>query len=205
MKKVLITLLILFIVLVILFVFLFNSHKTTTQTSSTVQKPSATVVSNKNKIMTISSSVFANNGIIPTNNTCDGKGVNPPLTFDGIPSITKSLAVLMDDRDVPKNLKPEGIFNHWVIYNIEPHVTKIAENSTPPGTQGLNGSGKIGFTPPCPPDREHRYFITLYALDTKLAFTNPTKVTKQMVLDKMQGHIIDQAQLMGRYNRPQNK
>jgi Raf kinase inhibitor-like YbhB/YbcL family protein len=204
MKKALLIILLLIIISLVYF-FVSDSHQTITQKTSTLQKSSATIVPKKNENMTISSSAYENNSIIPSKYTCDGEGVNPPLTFEGVPEGTKSLAMLMDDPDVPKNLLPAGVFDHWVIYNIDPKATEIKENSPPPGSQGLNGAGKLGFTPPCPPDREHRYFFRLYALDTKVEFDDPAKVTKQMVIDKMQGHVIDQVELVGRYNRPQNQ
>ncbi len=154
--------------------------------------------------MTISSVAFKNKGTILAKYTCDGESINPPLKFEKVPSDAKSLVMLMDDPDVPKNLKPDGVFDHWVIYNIDPSVKEIAENSVPKGAQGLNGAGQVKYTGPCPPDREHRYFFKLFALDTSLDFSDPSKVTKQMVLDKMQGHIIDQAELIGLYNRSKN-
>lgn len=155
--------------------------------------------------MTITSPAFENNTTIPIQYTCDGKGINPPLTFGNVLRQTKSLVMLMDDPDVPKNLQPDGVFDHWTIYNINPKVAEIKENNEPPGTQGLNGSGQVGYTPACPPDREHRYFFRLYALDEKLDFPDASKVTKEMVSEKMQGHILESAQLIGLYNRPQNK
>lgn len=201
---------IIFIILAVLLigkgVFLFiNSHKPITQTTSTPQRSSVTL-SHKEKAMTITSTAFADHTTIPTKYTCDGQGVNPPLMFENVSPNAKSLALLVDDPDVPKNLKQDGVFDHWVLYNIDPQVSKIDENNVPSGAaQGLNGAGQEKFTPPCPPDRQHRYFFNLYALDTMLGFPAQTKVTKQMVLDAMKGHIIQQVQLIGVYNRPQNK
>lgn len=159
----------------------------------------------KKDTMEITSPAFINNTSIPIKYTCDGEGINPPLDFSDIPSGTKSLVMLMDDPDVPKKLYPSGVFDHWVIYNIEPGVTSIKENSTPPGIQGLNGSDKIGYYPSCPPDKQHRYFFNLYALNIMLSFSDPSTVTKQMVIDAMKDHIIEESQLVGLYNRPGNK
>jgi hypothetical protein len=103
----------------------------------------------------------------------------------------------MDDPDVPKNLLPSGLFVHWVVYNMPAETSAIAENSAPPGSQGLNGSGKPNFTAPCPPDREHRYFFKLYALDAVLNFDRPP--TKDNLEAAMSGHTIGQAELMGTY------
>lgn len=150
--------------------------------------------------MHIKSSAFEHNESLPKNYSCDGEGVNPPLQFSDIPASAKSLVLLMDDPDVPKYLKPDGMWDHWVVYNMEPTVTEIAENSTPPGMMGLNSGGQPGFYAACPPDRQHRYFFKLYALDTKLTFDSD-QVTKHMVEQAMEGHVIEKAELIGLYER----
>src|SRR5262245_34930143 len=98
--------------------------------------------------MTISSPAFKNNESIPAKYTCDGENVNLPLNFSGVPAQAKSLAMLMDDPDVPKNLKPDGVFDHWTIFNIPSTASGISENSTPPGVQGKNGAGASKYTGP---------------------------------------------------------
>ncbi len=153
--------------------------------------------------MEITSSAFAAGGAIPAQYTCDGKNISVPLAFSGVPAGAKSLALTMDDPDVPKNLKPDGMFDHWVVFNMPPDTAGIAENSTPPGVQGSNGAGKAAYTGPCPPDREHRYFFKLYALDIMLDL--PAGATKAQIEAAVQGHVLTQAELMGRYNRPSNK
>ena len=205
MKKVFIV--ILFILLIgSVYSFLFTSHKSITLNTATIQKPSATIIPKKSNSMTITSSAFENNSPIPSKYTCDGESINPPLSIENVPSQAKSLVMLMDDPDVPKNLLPAGVFDHWVVYNIPPTVHEIGENSVPQGvSQGLNGAGQEKYIGPCPPDREHRYFFKLYALDEELKFDNPSKVTMQMVITAMQGHIIEETELIGLYNRPQNK
>lgn len=167
-----------------------NTTKTSTETNQTITPTNA---------MTITSTAFEHNELIPAKYTCDGENINPPLTFSNLPQNAKSFVLLMDDPDVPKNLKPDGVFDHWVVYNIPPTTKEFAENSAPPGTQGTNGAGKAAYTGPCPPDREHRYFFKLYALDTELDFPNPP--SKSQVEQAMQGHIIAQSELMGRYNK----
>src|SRR5437870_4175246 len=99
----------------------------------------------------ISSTVFVNKGIIPSKYTCDGENVNPPITIEDIPAGTKSLALIMDDPDAPN-----GIFDHWIIWNIRP-MEMIIEN-TVPGTEGKNSFGKMKYQGPCPPEgKAHRY------------------------------------------------
>jgi Raf kinase inhibitor-like YbhB/YbcL family protein len=161
-------------------------------------------LTNSSNPMRITSTAFSANATIPTQYTCDGQNINPPLAFSDIPPNAKTLVLLVDDPDVPKNLIPSGVFDHWVVYNITPGTNEIPENSSAVGTQGKNGAGKVGYTGPCPPDKEHRYFFKLYALDTTLEFSDAP--TKQQVETAMQNHIIGQAELVGRYNRrPQNQ
>jgi Raf kinase inhibitor-like YbhB/YbcL family protein len=144
----------------------------------------------------ISSPVFAANGSIPSKYTCDGPGMNPPLMFISIPAKTQSLALIVDDPDVPKDLVPSGVFDHWLIWDLPPDTTGFGEGA---GKGGINGMGQTGYLGPCPPDREHRYFFKLYALDTKLT---AVKIANKKDLETaMQGHVIQRAELMGKYQR----
>lgn len=154
-----------------------------------------------NTSMEITSTAFTDGGLIPQKYTCNGDNVNPPLTFSGVPSQSVSLVLLMDDPDVPTDLRPDGNFDHWVAFNIPPKKAGIAEGTNPgQSIIGKNSRGENAYTGPCPPDREHRYFFKLYALDIKLDLDR--NATKQDVLNAMEGHIDDQAVLMGRYDQP---
>ena len=150
--------------------------------------------------LTLGSSAFGNGQAIPSEYTCDGDNVNPPLTIGGVPEGTRSLALVMDDPDVPKQLKPDGVFDHWTLFNISPSTREISENGSA-GTAGANGSGKSEYTGPCPPPQyepsEHRYFFRLYALDGELDL--PAGASKKEGLGGMEGHIIRQTQLMCLY------
>lgn len=149
--------------------------------------------------MKLISSAFPDHGIIPSLYTCEGKNINPPLEISGVPSGAKSLVLIIDDPDVPKTLRPDGNYDHWIVFNIPPSIHQIAEHSVPGGVQGRNTGGKNQYTGPCPPDREHRYFFKLYALDSLLDL--PVGATKTEVEQAMRGHIIAQCQLMGRYEK----
>ena len=156
--------------------------------------------------LSITSPAFENDGVIPAKYTCDGGNMNPPLTISDIPEGTVSLAIIMDDPDVPKVLKPDGMFDHWVVYSIpvEPGQTllEIPEASAP-GVQGVNGRGQEAYTGPCPPPEyepsEHRYFFKVYALSTELTFLAPPAKTE--VEAAMNGFIIGSSELIGRYAR----
>lgn len=151
--------------------------------------------------MRVTSPVFEENGTLPIAHTCDGAGINPPLIFADVPEGARSLALIVDDPDVPRNLRPDGLFVHWALWNIDPAIMGIEKNSVPQGAiEGLTTRGVPGFVPACPPDREHRYFFKLYALDTFLNL--PGTAGKDELEKSMQDHILATATLMARYDRP---
>ncbi len=155
--------------------------------------------------MKLESSAFKNNESIPSKYTCDATSPpNPPLAISNVPAGIKSLALTMDDPDVPKALRPDGVFDHWVLFNISPDIVTIPEGAKI-GTGGNNSTGKPGYVGPCPPSQyepsEHRYFFRIYALDTELNLKEGA--SKSEVLTAMNGHILAQAELVGRYRRVQ--
>lgn len=149
--------------------------------------------------LTITSPSFQMNSTIPALFTCDGKNISPELNFSNIPDGTQSLALIMEDPDVPKTIRADGMWNHWIAWNISPQTTRVEEGKTPPGIVGINTSGKTAYTGPCPPDREHRYIFTLYALNAM--FSLPKNSTKEELLKTIAPHIIEKATLIGLYNR----
>jgi len=149
--------------------------------------------------MKLSSPVFSHEGKIPSKYTCDGENTNPALEFSDIPKNAKSLVLIMEDPDVPEHLRADGMWNHWVVFNIPLETKGVGENQEPPGIEGITTSKKLKYGGPCPPDREHRYFFKLFALDTMLNL--PQGSTKEQVLDAIKGHILAEAELMGKYQR----
>ncbi len=152
--------------------------------------------------MKLVSSAFEHEGKIPSKYTCDGENVNPPLEFSDIPPNAKSLALIMDDPDIPDFVKQKfniSVWDHWVAFNIPPDTKGVNENQEPKGTAGITTSNKLKYGGPCPPDREHRYFFKLYALDTTL--TLKEGATKEQVLEAIKGHVLAEAELMGKYQR----
>jgi hypothetical protein len=149
--------------------------------------------------MKLTSRAFKEGEKIPSKYTCDGENINPPLDITDIPQGTVSLVFIMDDPDVPKFVRADGMYDHWIIFNLPPDLKTIPENATLSGTLGKNTSGQDAYTGPCPPDREHRYFFKLYALKTSLSL--PQGATKANVEKAMKDHIIDKTMLMGRYER----
>tara|TARA_Y100000031_G_C8170649_1_gene361626 strand:- start:35 stop:589 length:555 start_codon:yes stop_codon:yes gene_type:complete len=149
--------------------------------------------------MKLTSSAFEHNGKIPSEYTCDWEDVSPELNIDEVPSNAKSLALIMDDPDVPKNLRPDGMWVHWVVWNIPVNTKTIPRATEPEGMGGNSNFGRAGYGGPCPPDREHRYFFKLYALDIELDL--PEGSTKEELEKAMEGHIIEKTELIGLYER----
>jgi len=147
----------------------------------------------------ITSPAFVMNGSIPARFTCDGKGISPELVFENAPLGTQSFALTMEDPDVPTSIRADGMWNHWIVWNMPPATSGIKEGGTPPGIVGTNTGGKTAYQGPCPPDREHRYVFTLYALDSMLSLASGT--TKEELLKAIEPHLIERSTLIGRYAR----
>ena len=121
--------------------------------------------------------------------------VNPELVIEDIPEGTKSLALIMDDPDAPM-----GTWVHWVVWNIPPDVSTIPEDWNAAGCEvGLNSWRKNEYGGPCPPSGTHRYYFKLYALDTVLEL--PDNSGKEELTQAMRGHILEEAILMGTYQK----
>ncbi len=148
----------------------------------------------------VSSSAFQAGELIPKKFTCDGEEVSPPIAWSDVPKETKSVALISDDPDAPR-----GTWVHWVIFNIPPNAKGLPENIQPRSTlpdgsrQGMNDSREIGYGGPCPPSGTHRYYFKVYALNTTL--TLESGATKAQLLKAMEGHILGEGEVMGRYKR----
>jgi Raf kinase inhibitor-like YbhB/YbcL family protein len=154
--------------------------------------------------LTLKSTDFAHQGEIPKVCTCDGNESSPALSWSGVSQNTKSLVLIVDDPDAPDPAKPKMTWVHWVLYNIPPTVTElpraIAEKDLPAGIQqGKNDWKRTGYRGPCPPTGKHRYFHKLYALNTELSDLH--QPDKSQLEKAMEGHIIEQAELSGTYQR----
>jgi len=152
-------------------------------------------------LLEVTSTAFEEGSTIPAEYTCDGPNLSPPLSWSAPPAGTQSQALICDDPDAPA-----GTWVHWVLYDLPPEATELPEGLPPDeelaagGTQGANDSKKVGYGGPCPPKgSDHRYFFKLYALDTELNLS--PGATKKELLEAMEGHILAQGQLMGRYQR----
>ena len=154
--------------------------------------------------MHLSSSAFSENSAIPAQFTCQGADRSPPLAWTDVPAGTKSFALIVDDPDAPDPAAPKTTWVHWVLYNLPPETTALAEgmgaSTLPKGSrEGLNDWKATGYRGPCPPIGRHRYFFKLYALDTVLPdLHQPTKAKLEAA---MEGHILVKAELIGTYEK----
>lgn len=157
--------------------------------------------------MQLTSAAFKNGGLIPPKYTCNGENISPPFVWSDVPSQTKSFVFICEDPDLPTALKEKfQIWDHWVLYNIPAHVSHLEEggqNLPPEACHGLNTWKKEGYGGPCPPDKEHRYYFKLFALNTLLSFSHTPIKTE--ILAAMHGHVLAEATLIGHYNQPQNQ
>jgi Raf kinase inhibitor-like YbhB/YbcL family protein len=145
--------------------------------------------------MTITSTAFQNGEPIPAEYGVDGRNVNPPLTFSEVPPEAKSLLLIVEDPDAPN-----GIFTHWILYNMSPAVLQILEGELPLGAQqATNDFGALGYGGPKPPAGEtHRYVFRLLALDITLKDARPTD-RRAEITTLLEGHVIAEAAIVGMF------
>jgi hypothetical protein len=160
--------------------------------------PAATVAGGVT--MKLTSSAFAEGAMIPVKYTCDGEDISPSLAWTDVPGGARALILICEDPDAPA-----GTWVHWVAFNLAPDMGGLPEGVPPDktlktdGVQGTNSWRRIGYGGPCPPGGTHRYYFKLYALDNTLSLAS--NATAKDVQAAMRGHILAEAQLMGRYKR----
>ena len=147
-------------------------------------------------VLILESKAFVNGGTIPKKYGYKHGNISPPLTINGIPENTSSLAIIMDDPDAASAVGK--VWVHWVVWNIDPKNTEFNENSIPTNCiEGKTDFGEIGYGGPAPPDKEHTYIFKLYALDQKLDIHKGA--TKKEIESLMKNHIITETMLQGTY------
>jgi len=149
--------------------------------------------------MILESEDFRNGERIPPRFTCDGADVSPRLTWREAPADAVTFALVVDDPDAPR-----GTWVHWVVFDLPATTSGLAEGagaaSLPAGTvQGTNTWGRRSYGGPCPPSGTHRYFFKLYALDGRVDLG--ADATSEALAAAMQGRILAETTLMGRYAR----
>jgi Raf kinase inhibitor-like YbhB/YbcL family protein len=150
--------------------------------------------------MKVTSSAFSEGTMIPNKFTCDDINISPPLEWSQVPEGTKTFAIICNDPDAPA-----GDWVHWVLYNLPPNISEFKENVpkveilSNGAIQGKNDFGRIGYGGPCPPGGTHRYYFRVYALTKELYVK--AGITKTELLKAMEGSILAEGELMGRYKR----
>ena len=148
-------------------------------------------------IFSLESQTFENGEVIPKKYGYKNGNYSPPLKISNIPKNTLSLALIMDDPDAVAAVG--RIWVHWVVWNIDPKINELKENSIPSSCiEGKTDFREIGYGGPAPPDKEHTYIFRLYALDVKLDSARGS--TKNQVEEDMKNHIIAETCLKGRYS-----
>ena len=163
--------------------------------------------------ITLRSAAFTVGGKIPEKFTCDGPNHSPPLEWSGVPNSARSLVLICEDPDAPGQT-----WSHWVAFNLPIELKALKEavpadetipttfmDGSPPGgdqpeaRQGTNDFGKTGYGGPCPPSRTHHYYFRLYAIDTELKLDS--RATRTDVIKAIEGRIVAEGFLMGKYQR----
>ena len=146
---------------------------------------------------TLSSPEFSHGGLIPASCSCDGDNISPQLDWLHPPEGTRSFALIVDDPD-----SPQRTFTHWVLFDIPASTSTLARGKTEVGVAGRNDFQQRGYGGPCPPPQHdaHRYFFKLFALDRE-TLELKGGATRSAVEQAIQGHILGQTELMGRYRR----
>lgn len=144
--------------------------------------------------MKIISKNFTHNSELPKKFSCDGEGGIPHLEWSEFPKKTRSFALVVKDPDAPM-----GEFIHWMIYNIPTKINFIEEGTTnlKEAAACQNHGGLTEYINPCPPSGSHRYIFTVFAL----GIDNLQGLTKETFESDIKPHIVDQAEIIGTYQR----
>lgn len=145
---------------------------------------------------------FEEGGWIPDRNTGFGEDLSPEFHIEGIDSEAVTMVLTLDDLGHP--LEPG--YNHWIAWNISP--TECIPEGIPKGSvieepihleQGM-AYGKHCYHGPKPPfNWNHEYLFTLYTLDCGLQADSKSK--REDILKLAEGHILQKAELRGKYQR----
>lgn len=141
--------------------------------------------------LAVTSTAFTEGDTIPSQFTCDGTDLSPPLEWSGAPDATVAFAVIVDDPDA------RG-FIHWAVADIPADRTSLEEGAAS-GTEGSNDFGRAGYGGPCPPSGSHRYVFTVYALSEATGLAPGFSADE--LRDAMKGKVLGTGQLAASYRR----
>lgn len=150
------------------------------------------------------STAFQNGQPIPREYTCDGANVSPQLSWQNIPNGTKSLALIVDDPDAQAVIGKT--FVHWMVINIPAEMAELTQGVTIKNIghaqELLNDYHKVTYGGPCPPDKQHTYYFTLFALSQPIENINfAPPITAEQFRQELRGSILGQAILTGVYTK----
>jgi Raf kinase inhibitor-like YbhB/YbcL family protein len=145
----------------------------------------------------VSSSAFDQGSVIPTRYTGEGQDVSPALNWSALPEGTREIALVCDDPDAPR----PAPWVHWVLYKIPANRTGLPEGDAEGAFEGENDFGRRGYGGPMPPKGHgvHHYHFKVYALEAELEAV--AGLTKDQLLEVMEGHVLDEGELVGTYER----
>ena len=139
---------------------------------------------------------------IPSQYTCDGADISPPLAWSGVPGGTQSLVLVVDDPDAPS-----GVFRHWAVFDIPAGSSglDVGYSAARPATgfhEARNDFGKPGYGGPCPPKGHgvHHYHFRLFAI-RRPSLNLEDSATALEVLNAVQPYVIERTELVGTYRR----
>jgi len=147
------------------------------------------------------SPAFPPGGAIPSEYTCSGADISPPLTWSGLPDGTKSLVLVVEDPDASS-----GVFRHWVAFDIPASLHGLAAGYGPnrPASgfrETRNDFGGAGYGGPCPPPGPaHHYRFRLFAISRPRLGLTPSASALD-VLKAAEPYAIQQTEAIGTYRR----
>jgi Raf kinase inhibitor-like YbhB/YbcL family protein len=154
-----------------------------------------------NAQLTVTSSAFKNDAMLPETYTQFGQNVSPPLQWSAGPAGTQSYVVMTEDTGVNRPMP----IDHWVIFDIPANVHALPQgvqtdahpNNVSGAMQGTNIAKKVGYIGPKPPaGQTHPYHFEVFALNTKLNL-DPASTDRTKVGEAMKGHVLADGQIVG--------
>jgi Raf kinase inhibitor-like YbhB/YbcL family protein len=149
--------------------------------------------------LTITSPDFDAGGAMPPVHSAEGGNQPPQLAWRGVPDDAQELVLMVHDPDAPLL---DG-FTHWAVHGITPQLDGVKDGlfEAPDVTVDRNSMGEDAYMGPAPPPGHgpHHYFFHLYALDTSLPRGHA--MSRAELLEHMDGHIIEQARVVGTFER----
>jgi Raf kinase inhibitor-like YbhB/YbcL family protein len=161
------------------------------------------------RVMTLTSTAFADGAMIPDKYAQPGHELSPPLAWSGGPDSTVSYVLIVHDLDDAIGNGTDDML-HWMVWNIPGSATSLPEG-VPQGPDLADHSRQISatgpyFRAPAAPNTgpAHHFAFELYALDAMLsvpAVGAAPPATRAAVVAEMATHVRGKAVLVGLYRR----